>query len=79
MRVRLLSLLKTFAYEMNLYFSEPLQRKNALNHTKNVHTEMFDIEENCRLQLNVNKIQRNKTTTKKGNNLYVQTQRFKDN
>lgn len=40
---------------------------------------MFDIEENCRLQLNVNKIQRNKTTTKKGNNLYVQTQRFKDN
>lgn len=60
-------------------FSEPLQRKNALNHTKNVHTEMFDIEVNCRLQLNVNKIQRNKTTTKKGNNLYVQTQRFKDN
>lgn len=60
-------------------FSEPLQRKNALNHTKNVHTEMFDIEENWRLQLNVNKIQRNKTTTKKGNNLYVQTQRFKDN
>lgn len=40
---------------------------------------MFDIEENCRLQLNVNKIQRNKTTTKKGNNLYVQPQRFKDN
>lgn len=60
-------------------FSEPLQRKNAPNHTKNVHTEMFDIEENFRLQLNVNKIQRNKTTTKKGNNLYVQPQRFKDN
>lgn len=60
-------------------FSEPLQRKNALNHTKNVHAEMFDIEENCRLQLDVNKIKRNKTTTKKGNNLYVQTQRFKDN